>query len=186
MSECLLLMRHCLKRAFLNVQSQQSSVQSVIPSARGGGYGCFYAGYWTVISLALPKRGWREECDERVWGYLGSQRCVSVCWRAHYRLTDDPGLCADSHFVTLCINRWRCVTLSRSLDSFLFSSVSRTRSRSYSCLYSVSNSSRSLWLDGKKHTHRLTVKLVTLYKLTFIPNPQVINAKLSDFSHLSF
>lgn len=83
------------------------------------------------------------------WGH----GAVLVCVGAHYRLTDDPGLCADSHFVTLCINRWRCVTLSRSLDSFLFSSVSRTRSRSYSCLYSVSNSSRSLWLDGKKHTH---------------------------------
>lgn len=41
------------------------------------------------------------------------------------------------------------LTLSNSLDSFLFSSVSRTLSLSYFCLYSVSNSSRSLWLQRR-------------------------------------
>ena len=59
-------------------------------------------------------------------------------------------------------NEWNGVfTLSSSLANFLFSSVSRTRSLSYFCLESVSNSSRSLWLwrtrtDTHTHTHTHT------------------------------
>lgn len=43
--------------------------------------------------------------------------------------------------------------MSSSVDSFLFSSVSRIFSLSYFCLYSVSNSSRSLWLWENTHLH---------------------------------
>lgn len=54
-------------------------------------------------------------------------------------------------FVLFCVYMWY-LTLSNSLDSFLFSSVSRTLSLSYFCLYSVSNSSRSLWLQRREST----------------------------------
>ena len=50
-----------------------------------------------------------------------------------------------------CVYMWH-LTLSNSLDSFLFSSVSRTLSLSYFCLFSVSNSSRSLWLQRREST----------------------------------
>lgn len=157
MSECLLLMRHCLKRGpfWTSKVNRAQSRESFHPPVEEA-TGCFYAGYWTVISLALlGERGWREECDERVWGYSGSKRSVSVCWRDHSdrwpRFVCWQSFC---YFVYKQMKRYG--TLSSSLDSFLFSSVSRTRSRSYFCLYSVSNSSRSLRLDGEKHTHTQT------------------------------
>lgn len=139
-------------RAFLNFQSQQSSVQRVIPSACGGGYGCFYAGYWTVISLALAgERGWREECDERVWGYLGSKRCVSVCWE----LTKDwqrwPRFV---RWQSLCINRWRDVAPYRVhwTASCFLQWAGLALARTPACTRSQTLPAHFGW-TGEKHTH---------------------------------
>lgn len=159
------------------LQSQQSATSRVVPSGCVGSYGEVFlfffkrGGYFTVISLAkkrgrgrVGKRedGW-EECDDRVRarraglpGVRGGAVCACVCEikpslnSCQTRATTDwEPACAS---VCVCLYStlyiWANIfTFSSSLESFLFSSVSSTRSLSYLSLYSASNSSRSLWLD---------------------------------------
>lgn len=77
------------------------------------------------------------------WGYLGSGSRVPlwVCL-TDKQIIKDAAL--RSVRVLLCVHVNTYFTFSSSLDSFLFSSLSRTLSRSYFSVYSVSNSSRSL------------------------------------------
>lgn len=86
-------------------------------------------------------------------GYLGLGK-MGVS-NKQLRKQDKPALnlCL---FSLVCVYLNKYFTLSISLDSFLFSSESRTLSRSYFSLYSASNSSRSLWLEVENPRLALT------------------------------
>lgn len=116
-------------------------------------------------------------------GYLGLGNCgfsVYVLWRDKQTTKElrqqerKPCCCVFREiFVLLRVYVNKYFTLSSSLDSFLFSSVSRTLSLSYFSLYSASNSSRSLWLEEQKCAHTHTHRLLNLWhciNLHLFPN----------------
>lgn len=157
MSESLLLLRHCLKwssRSYF--QSQQSVIQRVVPSHCVGGYRVFL---WGILNSDFFGTAREEGAEGGMWWksaglaqrvYLGLGSCglSYMCFRGINRslksrdskteiieATTMKNLILDScerSLFYLC--EYIYLTLSSSLDSFLFSSIRRTLSLSYFCL----------------------------------------------------